>query len=387
MYQKKSRKSVYSLVSYSIPRYHEGTTCYVDFMQYDPLQGKMHRKKYHLDKIRTKRERVRRANELILVISERLRTGWNVWTDKSAGEDYTEVAVALKRYRKHIESVNNITVLRNKTAYGYLSYLGIFEKYLASRSMELIHCCQLNVTFFSDFLDYIIISRKSSARTRNNYRTWLSTMCTWMVEKSYLTENPIEKIKTLKEEPKHRDPLDGEELAKLHAYLEKENKFYLLACMMEYYTFVRPGELSRVKIGNIHVHDQKLFIPADSSKNGKDGMVGLNEEVLKMMIDLKIFESPSDHYLFGKDFKPSPELADSRIFREEFVKVRKALHWDTNKQFYSLKDSGIRDLANAEGIVIARDQARHSDITTTNKYLKADSLTVHEETKKFKGVL
>jgi hypothetical protein len=55
--------------------------------------------------------------------------------------------------------------------------------------------------------------------------------------------------------------------------------------------------------------------------------------------------------------------------------------------FYSLKDSGIRDLANAAGIVVARDQARHADISTTNKYLQGSSLTVHEETKHFEGHL
>lgn len=46
-----------------------------------------------------------------------------------------------------------------------------------------------------------------------------------------------------------------------------------------------------------------------------------------------------------------------------------------------------RDLANAEGIVVARDQARHADISTTNKYLQGSSLTVHEETKHFIGGL
>lgn len=51
-------------------------------------------------------------------------------------------------------------------------------------------------------------------------------------------------------------------------------------------------------------------------------------------------------------------------------KMREALHWDEHYQFYSLKDSGIRDLANSQGVVIARDQARHSDITTTNKYIQ-----------------
>ena len=48
----------------------------------------------------------------------------------------------------------------------------------------------------------------------------------------------------------------------------------------------------------------------------------------------------------------------------------KALKWNACYQFYSLKDSGIRDLANAQGVVVARDQARHSDITTTNKYIQ-----------------
>lgn len=50
--------------------------------------------------------------------------------------------------------------------------------------------------------------------------------------------------------------------------------------------------------------------------------------------------------------------------------MRKALKWDDCYQFYSLKDSGIRDLANAQGVVVARNQARHSDITTTNKYIQ-----------------
>ena len=70
-----------------------------------------------------------------------------------------------------------------------------------------------------------------------------------------------------------------------------------------------------------------------------------------------------------------------------FNKVRAALRWPDTYQVYSLKDSGIRDLANAEGIVVARDQARHTDISTTNKYLKGDSMSVHEETKHFEGNL
>ena len=76
------------------------------------------------------------------------------------------------------------------------------------------------------------------------------------------------------------------------------------------------------------------------------------------------------------------------MFRRKWNKlVRKGLGWDDCYQFYSLKDSGLRDLANAEGIVIARDQARHTDVSTTNKYLQGRDKPVHEEVKHFKGNL
>ena len=65
--------------------------------------------------------------------------------------------------------------------------------------------------------------------------------------------------------------------------------------------------------------------------------------------------------------------------------MRKALKWDKCYQFYSLKDSGIRDLANAHGVVVARDQARHSDISTTNRYIQRHG--VQYETLNFEGNL
>ena len=65
--------------------------------------------------------------------------------------------------------------------------------------------------------------------------------------------------------------------------------------------------------------------------------------------------------------------------------MRLALRFPASYQFYSLKDAGIRDLANAEGIVIARDQARHSDISVTNRYLKAG--LVDDKAKHFEGAL
>ena len=115
-------------------------------------------------------------------------------------------------------------------------------------------------------------------------------------------------------------------------------------------------------------------------------MVALNDKVLKIMIAQKVFDHPSNEFLFGQKLVPGPEKIYVNQFRVEWQKVRKALDFPKSYQFYSLKDSGIRDLANAEGIVVARDQARHSDVSVTNKYLKTPRCA-HEETKHFKGEL
>ena len=123
------------------------------------------------------------------------------------------------------------------------------------------------------------------------------------------------------------------------------------------------------------------------SKNKRDGKVGLNDTILKMMLDMCIFSHPSNCYLFGKNMRVSEERGDSEQFRRLWKKMRTALHWSDDYQFYSLKDSGLRDLANSEGIIVARDQARHTDVATTNKYLQGRDLPVHDETKKFHGEL
>ena len=56
-------------------------------------------------------------------------------------------------------------------------------------------------------------------------------------------------------------------------------------------------------------------------------------------------------------------------------------------KFYSLKDAGIRDLANAKGIVVAKEQARHRDISTTNKYLQGHDTTAPVAAMDFVGDL
>ena len=376
------------VLSYTFPKLCRGKSVFVEFHQIDPVSGKKKRKRYYLNHIKKKSEREAYASQLIAALNHKLSTGWNVWVTQSNASQYGSFDAVRELYITLIKKQGEKNVLRKSSVENYTTYFNCFCDWLADKKVPLRCVYQLDKSVCSDFLEYLILERDVSARTRNNYAAWLSLFCEWLVGKGALEKNPMEGYRKMKEEEKYREQLTPEMLVQLRNYLDRTDKHYLLACMMEYYTFIRPEELCSVQIGDISVTGQRIQLHGRFTKNRKDGAVGLNEDVIKLMIELGVFKHVSSEYLFGtRDFMPGAKKQSGRIFRERFQKLRKELGWKDCYQFYSLKDTGIRDLANAEGIVVARDQARHSDISTTNKYLKGDALTVHEETKHFKGGL
>src|SRR5699024_5191085 len=108
-----------------------------------------------------------------------------------------------------------------------------------------------------------------------------SSFCTWLSEKNYMDKNPMEDIKSITEGAKKRIPLSPKDLVKLKSHLQSTNPYFLLLCQFEYYTLIRPEELSNIKLRDIYLKEQKVFIASSISKNRKDGMVGLNDALIR----------------------------------------------------------------------------------------------------------
>lgn len=379
---KKKLSTLSEVLGFTYPKLHKGKSWYIDFLSYDPAVGKMKRKKYMLDSIPKLSDRRKRAVELTESLLKMLRTGWSPWVDVDSNRGFILLEAALTKYEQSLEHLP-----KKKTRQSYGSKLNVMKEYIGQLVLPPKYVYQYNTSFVSDFLDWLYMDRDVSGRTRNNYRGWCSSLAAFLMEREYITENPVEKIRNVPEDGKKRQPLTPGMLKQLREYLGEKNPVFLLACMMEYYAFIRPEELTNITIGDISLKDQSVFISAEFSKNKRDGKVGLNDEIVKLMLDLELFRHPSNCYIFGDKLRPCTIKASSEIFRRQWIKLRKKLGWSDKYQFYSLKDSGIRDLANAKGIVIARDQARHTYVSTTNKYLQGRDMPVHEETKHFQGEL
>ena len=288
-----------------------------------------------------------------------------------------DIQQILTHYRRHIERLPKAS-----TRNDYTKRLTMLERFASMNGITAVE----NLDFVA-FLDWVYIERGVSPRTHNNYRTWCKSFCKWMLHQHYISGDPLLDVPPLKEPPKVRQPLPPSELKRVREYLNERNRHFLLAVMMEYYCFIRPDELSNIRIGDIDAKAHAIYVRAEISKNGKAEMVGLNNAVLSLMRELHVLRSPKDWYLFSMRCRPGATKLHSRMFRDRWARLRKRLDLPKEYQFYSLKDSGIRDLANAEGIVIARDQARHSSVAVTNKYLQGRDRPVHKETIRFKGAL
>ena len=383
MCSKTSLTSKIAIIGYSIPQYHEGEKCYVDFYAYDPVSEKIRRKKYHIDSIPQKRQRREYANRLIGELTIKLAKGWRPWaTEKESARGYTLIEDCIEKYLERISKSG-----RKKTISTYTSRINVLREYMNTLVSPPTYVIQITREFVTDYLDWILGTRDVGPRTRNNYRDWFASFCDFMIERRYISENPVNGIEKLKVRPKKRKPLTDHMLVQLTEYLKKHDRNFLLAVMMEYYTFIRPNELSHIRIEEISVSQQRIFIPGIVSKNGRDGNVAINETILRLMIDLGNLTLPGQWYLFGKDFRPSPKRCSADAFNKRWVKIREKLGWPAEYQFYSLKDTGIRDLANSAGIVTAKRQARHTDISTTNKYLEGSDAPLPEAAKHFKGYL
>ena len=371
---------------WTYPVLHRGKQWYVDFYCYDPAMGRLRRKKYMLDRYKGVKARMVMASQIVHAVVEKLKMGWNPFVNATRTRQFTAWDAVVEKYRGYLKIATKKGLLRNKTAYDYESRLRSLEEYIEDTGAHITYVYEFDTSFVNDYLDYLILDKDVSARTRNNHRTWLSTLGGWLMERQYVLENPVEGTKPLKEGVKFREPLSAEMLGRLREYLERENRPMLLACMMVYYANIRPEELRNLRIRDVSIADQTVTVPAEVAKNGRAQPVGLHDRVVRLMIDLRIFDHPGNDYIFSQDLRPGETRVHVNKFRLEWQKVRRALGWKPEYQFYSLKDSGIRDTIAALGAVVARDQARHSDISVTNVYAKKGRKP-DEGTKHFEGKL
>ncbi|PTL32436.1 integrase [Prevotella sp. oral taxon 376] len=387
----KRKTAIEEIVAWKTPRLHQASECYVSLSAFDPSRGKMCLKKFMLGHIKGKRAQRAYGEALIKRLTEKLVQGWNPWVEIVQPLEYTSFDDACGRYEEYLLKMLGEGNMREDTVASYTSRIRILRKWKEKEKINLHYSYQFNKVLVGQFLDYIFIDRNNTIRTRNNYLSWLKTFCKYLVERGYIPNDPTEGYSCVKRnrQLKNRDVIPDDVLIKIKNWAWKHNRHYLLACYILHYLFVRPKEMSYLKIGDFNIKKKTLFLHGLNTKNHNDALLTMPDHVLRLMIDLHIFDSPSNYYLFSHGFAPGPERRSEKSFRDYWHHyIRKNLKMTDRYKFYSLKDTGITNMLRANtDILTVRDQARHSSILITDIYTPKDLQNANDLLLNYKGVL
>lgn len=361
---------VSSAIGYTLPVFRDAPSYpYIEFYCFDPDKGKMRRKRIKTKKFAKTKNRRQYINGIIVRLTDQLMHGWNPWI----ADNVSELALfddSLSAYESFVERMFNGGNFRKQTYARYKSNINVLREY--ATSIKPIHYTyQYNKRFCVDFLDYIFIDRNNCAQTRNNYLVFLKVLSGFFVEKGYLDVRPTDGIAPISKRliMKERTCIPQEVIARIEGYCRMEDPHFLLACYLLYYSFVRPVEMTRLHIGSFNIKNGTLTIPADSSKNRKTQTVTLPKKVIHYAIELGIFDRPSTDFIFSEKLRPGKVKIDTKLFRDHWEKLRRSLRMNREWKFYSLKDTGITAMLQANFPAIeVRDQARHSSLAITEIY-------------------
>ncbi len=375
-----------SIKSYSPPQLHCGIEWYISFYAFDPVSAKMKRKRIKLNSIKNQTERRKYAKLLINRLSEQLAKGWNPWIEATDRNAYLTFEEVINRYRAFLDKMYRDQVYRKETFIGYTSNIRNLEEWNAKRKPPITYIYQFDRDFCVEFLEEIFITRDNSTFTRDNYLRFLGIFSKWCIGHGLMKSNPVETISSFSKttKKKSRTVIAPSDMNRLNDYLKSVDKHYLLASYILYYCFIRPKEMSYLQLHHFSLAKQTVFVPDTISKNKKDGVITLPKKVIMLMLDLKIFDSPGNYYLFSNGFRPGSEYRSEKQFRDRWAKIRKILFFPDKYKFYSLKDTGITNMLRHYDVLSVRDQARHSSILMTDIYTphdiqKANELIVNYE--------
>lgn len=341
----------------------------IDYSVQDPYSGKMRRKQIKLNRIvsrfRLKKDARAFALDMVNSINMALASGENPFITK---EDARTLLPLKEVFSLFIDEKTK--ELRPHSLRSYVSFVSILSTFLNLENVKM-SCCELSPFQATCFMDYAYNKRNVSQTTYNNYRKLGKALCTWMIEKCYLTINPFDRIKPKAKNSKKRILIPCNVREDITKWFSEHCPAMNIVIRLVYNALIRPNEILQIKIGNIHLDKHYIVIPADVAKNHKQRFATITPEIENALSLLHLERYPGSYYLFGESLLPEKEHAGHARFRKEWDKVRKALKLPDEMQLYSFRDTGISDMLKS-GIddLTIMQHADHHSLSMTTVYAK-----------------
>ena len=363
---------------YKLPRLVDGKKPYIVFYVWNENTSKLERIRRQVPKGVDKKAWVK---EKIKSITEILVAGYRIMKPKEPETQESTIQIEIKENITTLQALQEIYEIRKRentanSASREKSFVKVFSEFLRSQGLEFLPLKDLQNKHITAFLDGIK-AKGNSNLTRNNYLTWLKAVLNTLKARGYIETNPAQNIKKLKEEQTKSIALEPSHLRLILQTIKETDTETYIFCLFVFYTFIRPIELRRLKVGQINLATQKIVIYGNQSKNKKTEYVMLPEPLKRVLQETKFLERNTEEPLFSDT---TPLHYSRNRYSILFAEVCKALQMPKDYSLYCLKHTGVVEYYKKGcGIKFIKEQCRHSSLEQTDKYLKSLGLFENEE--------
>lgn len=338
----------------------------IEYAVLNPASMAMERKVSKMNRIRSRFERItdfkNYCNGVICTLNTRLAGGWTPFGEEQNSRLFTPIDVVLECYINEKSKE-----LRPDTIINYRSFCKCLKEWV-DKICPNAQVSMFNKVMAVKFMDYIQNEKGLAGRSYNNRLKQARAFFGWAVEKCYTKENPFVAMKMKREETKQRILIPADTRGRIVDYFSSNNPNYLVLCRLVFSSLVRPKEVWRLRISDIHLSEGYIWVTEDEAKTHFSRAATLTPQLISDIAGMIKNAKPS-MYLFGHGFKPDVKPIRYQNFREEWDKMRKALKLPQQMQLYSLRDTGINEMLKS-GIdtLTVMQHADHHDLAITTKY-------------------
>lgn len=257
-----------------------------------------------------------------------------------------------------------------KTYETYKSKLRYFATWIKESGNNVLQITQQDIL---PFFRWLSDTRQLTKRSIGKYKQILHSFYDWLIKRNLVWDNPINDIpnygRIIDCAP---SVIDKPDIERLKSVIQKQDPYLWLACEIQYYCAIRPGqELRLLKVGDIHIDSLTITIRQENAKNRHKETVPITQHLADSIKKMGIMNYDKSMYVFGAYNIPSNKPVGKNTLRNRFNKFRDDLGIDKSVKFYSWKHTGAISMVN-NGVSVweLQHHMRHSSITTTEEYIR-----------------
>jgi len=225
------------------------------------------------------------------------------------------------------------------------SHFKYFIQFLREKNLHNLPPQSIKQSAIAEFVNWNLDKGKSN-RTVNNILIDVNSFFNYLPNRfeNYNEKNPCKAIKKLPTRSEKHVTFTQQQARDISEYLKLNNPTLHLFCQFITYTFMRPSEICKIKIGQIDKQGWTITRTAENEKTGKRKVQRIQNIFKPSLTSLEINNLPPNFYLFGNTKKPGNKNMCYEHFRKEFKKVKDHFGFTDKHTMYGLKHTFICQL-------------------------------------------